>query len=579
MRKIEENEQSNIQDQSIIERILELMKEQGLTQTKLSECSGISFGHLNRMLNGKVAIMPNSLQKIADALSVKVFELTEERENHATSIIGVSGYLECCGEVRKIRDLKALKKYVSELEQMEHYFKFRQKQLPKQKEITLEDIVFGQWETYDATIVEVRSFRHHYDIIDDRAFNVGNMCSGYPFILNGELFNNSEAAYIAGLYSNDNEEHNRIQKLLQVNNDGYRAKKEYRHKRYDHIKRQDWEAFNVEWMKFVVWQKCKSNTEFANKLKSIPKTAMVVENSTGMAGATAQFWGCFNEDLEKLRNAKEQQYKMEHPKAKKEEVNAERNRWNNYGIWEGTNTMGKIIKACSICLIKGNELPIDYELLEKKDIYLLGNRLVFPSPREVTTHNSRQMAVIFDMDDTLLNTDVLAPYIAALKKTKQGTDEQKAAWKELYEHVPECSLYDGMQEVFDYIKRHDIQVCLCSNSPLKRIKPLVKEFCVPIPDNRLISAYSCGNRFSPERKPKPAQFLKALELMNEIPENVVAFGNKDCDIIAAHNVGMLSVGCTWGNTEETNAKMLEAKPDRVINSPMDIISIINNGRG
>lgn len=361
----------------IIDSIKAILEERSWTQTQLAEYSGLSFGQVNRMMNGKVEITPNSLQKIADALGMKVYELTEERDEVVSSSFEVSGYLECGGEIKKIRDLKGLKKYVGELEELERYFKVKQKKLPKQKEINLNDIVFDRWEQYDAEKVEIRSFRHNYDLIDDSPFNVGNMCAGYPFILNGEPFNNSEAAFIAGIYSNDNEEHRRLQAILQENNDGYKAKKEYRHKRYDHIKRQDWEEFNVEWMKYVVWQKCKTNADFAEKLKSIPLTAMVVENSTGMTGKTAQFWGCFNEDLERLRNAKDKQYKMEHPKAKKEEVNAERNKWNNYGTWEGTNTMGKIIKACSICLLNGTELPIDYALLNRKDIHLLGKKLSF----------------------------------------------------------------------------------------------------------------------------------------------------------------------------------------------------------
>lgn len=559
-----------------IDRIKEAMEERDLTQTDLATSSGISFGHLNRMLNGKTEITPNSLQKIADALGVKVYELTEEREDYAASLFEVSGYLECGGEIKKIRDLKGLKKYVAELEQMERYFKVKQKKLPKQKEINLNDIVFDRWEQYDAEKVEIRSFRHNYDLIDDSPFNVGNMCAGYPFTLNGEPFNNSEAAYIAGIYSNDNEEHRRLQAILQENNDGYKAKKEYRHKRYDHIKRQDWEEFNVEWMKYVVWQKCKTNADFADKLKSIPLTAMVVENSTGMTGATAQFWGCFNRDLEGLRDAKVKKYMMEHPKAKKEETNAERNRWNNYGVWEGTNTMGKIIKACSICLLNGTELPIDYALLNRKDIYLLGKKLKFEDPREKARRGYR--AVIFDMDDTLLDTDNLAPYIAAVQNTKQGTEANNAAWKELFKHIPDCSMYEGMQEVFDYIREHNIPVCLCSNSPLKRIERLVKAFDIPIPKDRLISAFSCGNRRNPLKKPNPAQYLKAMEVMNEPPENVVVFGNEDIDIVAAHKAGMLSVGCTWGNTKAINDGMFVAKPNKLIDTPRDIINIIQGNR-
>lgn len=58
-------------------------------------------------------------------------------------------------------------------------------------------------------------------------------------------------------------------------------------------------------------------------------------------------------------------------------LNIERNRWNNYGVWSGKNYMEKIIKMCSICLKNGLELPIDYDLLRSKHIYLLGKELTF----------------------------------------------------------------------------------------------------------------------------------------------------------------------------------------------------------
>ena len=119
---------------------------------------------------------------------------------------------------------------------------------------------------------------------------------------------------------------------------------------------------------------------------------MVVENSTGMTGATAQVWGCFNPELEELRDAKVKRYAIEHSirKENDERLNIERNRWNNYGVWSGKNLMGKIIKMCSICLQQGIELPIDYELLKSKHIHLLGQELQFISPTTFSTSTNNE---------------------------------------------------------------------------------------------------------------------------------------------------------------------------------------------
>lgn len=102
-------------------------------------------------------------------------------------------------------------------------------------------------------------------------------------------------------------------------------------------------------------------------------------------------------------------------------------------------------------------------------------------------------AVIFDIDDTLINTDNLAPYLEKVKKTKQGTEDYKAAWKELYEHIPESTTYAGMSEVFEFIRDNNVPACICSNSSLNKIERLVKAFNIPIPKDRWIGAYSCGS--------------------------------------------------------------------------------------
>ena len=356
------------------EKILELIEERGLTQQQFARLVGIHYVTLNKNLT-KDNFSTKSLEKIAKACGISVYDL--QSDSVEITLTQVSGYIEHNGEIVKIKDLKALKKLVDKLDTQESLMKAKQIKLPKQKNITLEDITLDHWEEYDATQMQIMSFRHHYDIVNGTQFNVGNMCAGYPFSLHGITFQNSEAAYIAGIYSHNNPEHIRLQEALIAINDGYKAKKEYRHTRYNHVKREDWESFNIEWMKYVVWQKCKANSDFAKLLVSIPKTAMVVENSTGMTGATAQVWGCFNSELEELRDAKVKRYAIEHSirKENDERLNVERNRWNNHGVWSGKNLMGKIIKMCSICLQQGVELPIDYELLKSKHIYLLGQEL------------------------------------------------------------------------------------------------------------------------------------------------------------------------------------------------------------
>lgn len=534
------------------EKIRELMEERGLTQQQFAGLVGVHYITLNKnLINDNFS--SKSLEKIASACGVSTYDLLPDDETNKIVLSNVFGYLECNGEIVKIRDLKALKKFVEKIDTQERLMKVKQVKLPKLKAISLDDIILDKWEEYDATQIQVISFRHNYDIVNGEQFNVGNMCAGYPFSIHGITFQSSEAAYIAGIYSHNNSEHIRLQKALVEINDGYRAKKEYRHTRYNHIKREDWETFNIEWMKYVVWQKCNGNPKFAKLLKSIPETAMVVENSTGMTGATAQVWGCFNKDLEELRDAKVKRYALEHSirKENDERLNIERNRWNNYGVWSGKNLMGKIIKMCSICLQQDIELPIDHELLKSKHIHLLGAELLFS---EKTSYK----AIVLDFDMTLFNT-------------RPSRDARLAKdWGRAFEQIPNFILYDGWIEVFDYLKVHGIKTILISRATKKLMQRTLEHFGI-----------SCdviiGSRVGyPSKKDKNSGVLidKALkELGCDIPkQNIISIGDSSTDKRMSDNAGVRFIGAIW------DCEMAESKSQlqqgEAINTPLDIIDIL-----
>ena len=536
------------------EKILELIEERDLTQQQFAKLVGIHYITLNKNLT-KDNFSPKSLEKIAKACGISVYDL--QPDSVEITLNQVSGYIEHNGEIVKIKDLRALKKLVDKLDTQERLMKAKQVKLPKQNPITHEDITLDHWEEYDATQMQIMSFRHHYDIVNGAQFNVGNMCAGYPFSLHGITFQNSEAAYIAGIYSHNNPEHIRLQEALIAINDGYKAKKEYRHTRYDHVKRKDWESFNIEWMKYVVWQKCKANSDFAKLLISIPKTAMVVENSTGMTGATAQVWGCFNSELEELRAAKVKRYAIEHSikKENDERLNIERNRWNNYGVWSGKNLMGKIIKMCSICLQQGIELPIDYDLLQSKHIHLLGQELQFILPSSTSTAK----ALILDFDMTLFNT-------RPSKDARLAKD-----WDKAYEQIPQFTLYDGWREVFDYTKAHGIKTILISRATKSLMERTLNHFglsCDVIIGSR---------RGYPSKKDANGYVLvdKALDQLqcNISRSNIISVGDSATDRTMSENAGVRFVGAIWDCEKEES--YTELQKGETISNPIQIIELLN----
>lgn len=244
-------------------------------------------------------------------------------------------------------------------------------------------IVLDRVECYDASTTDCYAFRRNTDIIDGIRLAVGNMVSGFPFDINGIHFNNSEAAYICGLFSNNNTRHLDIQSQLQANTNGLAAKRLIRRRNAD-CQRQDWEEFNIEWMKYVVWQKTIGNADFPRLLTSIPLTATIIEDSTFQNGRTAEIWG--------TRNLRQKELTMEFKKSRlaeglgkcqiKRMVDAKRlGEWRQQGYFRDKNIMGKILMMCRDAVSHGVELDIDYALLRSKEIYLGGQLLTFEQNR------------------------------------------------------------------------------------------------------------------------------------------------------------------------------------------------------
>ena len=58
-------------------------------------------------------------------------------------------------------------------------------------------------------------------------------------------------------------------------------------------------------------------------------------------------------------------------------INLETNKINNVGEWRGQNNIGKILMICRDCIIERIEPSIDYNLLKRSNIYLLGKLSTF----------------------------------------------------------------------------------------------------------------------------------------------------------------------------------------------------------
>lgn len=242
----------------------------------------------------------------------------------------------------------------------------------------------GRVEHYDATLIHCISFSKATDIVDGVNIRLTNMAKGYPFVFGGVTWHDSEMLYLCGEFSNASSKHRDIQQEMYRQTSGFAAKRFIKTK-YKSLIRQDFADFRIQWMMFVVWTKCQGNAEFARLLSQIPSDAVIIENTTKQRCATKEVWGCSNQELTIYRDIMEakvrEQAKASNPKIIKKALNGlvaiETNKINNIGIFTGQNNLGKILMICRDCLINGTEPPINYELLNSKDIHILGKRISF----------------------------------------------------------------------------------------------------------------------------------------------------------------------------------------------------------
>ena len=162
--------------------------------------------------------------------------------------------------------------------------------------------------------------------------------------------------------------------------------------------------------------------------------------------------------------------------------------------------------------------------------------------------------IIFDLDLTLVDSSIA-------EEARKGRN-----WPLVYSLIPRFRLYDGMQEVFDFIRRSGIEAAIVSTSPSVYVKRVVDYFSIPV---QIVIGYHDAIR-----KPSPDGMRKALDAMGTTPENTISFGDRSIDIIASRAAGIKSVGCLWGTQEQ--AQLLASRPDLVLHSPSGIIDLITS---
>lgn len=233
----------------------------------------------------------------------------------------------------------------------------------------------GREERLVASELPVWCYKKVTDIVEGIELRLSNMAGGYPFEFTGVRWHSSEQLYLCGEFTDPE-----IQRELLSATSGYAAKRFIKAKHKKQV-REDFPSFRLQWMLFVIWQKCLGNADFRKKLLSIPDGVILVEETTRDTGGTATVWGCRNTELTAYRKQLIERIKRHSVNLNKKEldlhINIKTNKVRNIGTFIGQNNIGKILMICRRCLIEGTQPPIDRALLNSANITIFGKSIKF----------------------------------------------------------------------------------------------------------------------------------------------------------------------------------------------------------
>lgn len=179
-------------------------------------------------------------------------------------------------------------------------------------------------------------------------------------------------------------------------------------------------------------------------------------------------------------------------------------------------------------------------------------------------------ALIFDLDNTLVDTTPLLPIVDAVAHAKEKK-EKDALWMKHDATIPMCKEYDGLFEIVKNLHEQGIKIAVVTNSVKRRIDAIAKYYKIPI--DVAIGRYSVIPRV-PILKPDRRLFDLALDKLGVERGEVISFGNEPVDIQLAKNANVASVACRWGASDEQWKEMLALIPTNIITSPKEILNLI-----
>ena len=128
--------------------------------------------------------------------------------------------------------------------------------------------------------------------------------------------------------------------------------------------------------------------------------------------------------------------------------------------------------------------------------------------------------------------------------------------------------YEGIEDLINELNKRDVKACVLSNKPQARVEDNIYAFFGKTDFFKLY-----GERKGVPIKPDPTALNMLIAEIKVEKEEVLYIGDSDVDVYTGRAAGVKTVAVKWGY--RSAEVLMEAKPDYIIESPKQIIKIID----
>ena len=164
------------------------------------------------------------------------------------------------------------------------------------------------------------------------------------------------------------------------------------------------------------------------------------------------------------------------------------------------------------------------------------------------------VAVVFDLDDTLVDTSELL----GLRETKK--------WKECVRQLSKSQIFPGILDTINALRERGIFIGIVTTSVSYYAENILRYHSIPY--DTLVAYHDCPKH---KQKPDPAPINLCLDRLDSTPDGAFGIGDSASDSQAYRNSGIPAWGAGW-----SSRLVKDASWDQIIETPELIVPFFAN---